>query len=323
MILIFFLIGLICLYYYTFKEGFNLRKPEYDSFFERNHIHNDKENSVLTYKNKSVSYKKMNKYTYINEKSIVKKLLIENGIPTANYYIWNPDISNDDNLSNIMMNRPLVIKPDIGEKGLNVTTDVIHDDDIIKKVNKILALKKTALIEEQILGYKEYRVTVLNDVIIGATEKISASVKGDGKSTILELIDDYNKTLKLYKIHTVDYDYIQQQGYNKHDILPNGIKLKLTNVANMSNGSHIQEVDLKSIDPMNIMLFKNIHTLLNYKVSGIDYLGDLSVPYMLMGSVIEVNPEPGINIHYNVVKNKNTFLKSIVDNLFHPNFLSV
>ena len=316
MILIIFFILLVCFYFYTLKEGFNLRKPEYDSFFERHHIHNDKENSVLTYKNKSVCYKGLNKDTYINEKSIVKKLLIENGIPTANYYIWNPAISNSDNLSNITMNRPLVIKPDIGEKGLNVTTDVMQDEDIVKKVNKILALKKVALIEEQIQGYKEYRVTVLNNVVIGATEKISASVKGDGKSTILELIDNYNKSIKIYKIHTVDYDYIRQQGYKKHDILPNGDKLKLTNVANMSNGSHIQHVDLNSIDPMNIMLFKNIHTLLNYKVSGIDYLGDLSVPYVLMGSVIEVNPEPGINIHYNVVKDKDSFLKTIVDNLF-------
>ena len=126
----------------------------------------------------------------------------------------------------------------------------------------------------------------------------------------------YNKTLKLYKIHTVDYDYIQQQGYIKKDILPNGVKLKLTNVANMSNGSQIQNVDLGSIHPMNVMMFKNINQLLNYKISGIDYLGDLTVPYMLMGSVIEVNPAPGINIHYTVVKNKNTFLKSIVDNLF-------
>jgi hypothetical protein len=129
------------------KEGFNLRKNEYDSFFERNHIHNDKENSTLTYKNKSVTYKGLNKDTYINEKSIVKKLLLEHGIPTANYYIWNPALSNNDNLSNITMNRPLVIKPDIGEKGLNVSTDVMQDEDIIKKVNKIIAMKKTALIE--------------------------------------------------------------------------------------------------------------------------------------------------------------------------------
>lgn len=314
MIVIIYFIILIFCFFFSIKEGFNLKKTEYDSFFRRNNIHNDKKNSILTYKNKSVSYKNLNKDTHINKKSIVKKIFIENGIPTPNYYMWNPDISNTDNLSNLQ--RPLVIKPDSGEKGLHVFTDVIDDKDIIKKVNKILALKKDVLIEEQIQGYKEYRITVLNDVVIGATEKIAASVTGDGTSSIMELINNYNNVIKIYKIHTVDYDYIRQQGYNKHDILPNGVKLKLTNVANMSNGSQIKNVELNTIHPMNILLFQTIHRLMNYKVSGIDYLGDLDVPYLLFGSVIEVNPEPGINIHYNVVKNKNTFLKSIVDNLF-------
>jgi len=314
-IIIYFILFIFCFYFFSIKEGFNLKSPEYDSFFERNNIHNDKENSMLTYQNKSISYKNINKDNFINDKSLVKKLFIENGIPTANYYMWNTNISTDNNLSNIMLQRPLVIKPDIGEKGMHVFTDVIHDTDIIKKVNKILALKKDVLIEEQIQGYKEYRITVLNDVVIGATEKIAASITGDGTSNIIELIDTYN-AIKIYKIHTVDYDYIQQQGYSKQDILPNGIKLKLTNVANMSNGSQIKNVELNTIHPMNIFLFQSIHRLMKYKISGIDYLGDLDVPYLLFGCVIEVNPEPGIDIHYNVVKNKNTFLKSIVDNLF-------
>ena len=316
MILIYFILLLICFISYTYKEGFNLRRKKYDSFFENHNIQNNKEKSILTYQNKSVNYKYLNIDTFINEKSIYKKLLIDNAIPTANYYVWNPSIPIDHNMSNLfVLKRPLVIKPNIGEKGFNVTTDIINDEDILKKVNKLLKLNATVLIEEQVQGYKEYRVTVLNDTIIGATEKITATIRGDGTHSIVELIDNYNKE-KYHKIHTVDYDYIQKQGYHKNDILPNGVKLKLTNVANMSNGSQIRNVDLNSIDPMNVMMFKQINKLLKYEVSGIDYLGDLSVPYMLMGSVIEVNSEPGISIHYNVVKNKNTFLKSIVDNLF-------
>ena len=64
------------------------------------------------------------------------------------------------------------------------------------------------------------------------------------------------------------------------------------------------------------MLFTHINRILNYSISGIDYLGDLAVPYTLMGSVIEVNSNPGIDIHYTVVKHKKAFLTSIVDNLF-------
>jgi D-alanine-D-alanine ligase-like ATP-grasp enzyme len=293
-------------------EGFNLRKKKYDSFFKQHNITNDKVNSTLTYQNKTVPYKYVNNIA-INEKSIVKKLLIENNIPTAPFYMWNPVISDDDNLSHIKLKRPLVIKPDIGEKGLQVYTNIIDDADIINKVNKI---NSPVLIEEQIQGYKEYRITVINGAVIGATEKITASVTGDGQHTVLELIDTYNQSLKMYKIHTVDYDYIRQQGFQKHDVLPTGFHLILTNVANMSNGSQIQSIDIITIHPINILLFKNINHILKYTLSGIDYLGDLAVPYTLMGSVIEVNPDPGIDIHYTVVKHKRAFLTSIVDNLF-------
>jgi cyanophycin synthetase len=315
MILLLFILFIVWFVFYP-REGFNLRKKKYDSFFEQNDIINDKENSVLTYRNKSVSYEKLNPIA-INDKSIVKQLLIENNIPTAPYYVWNPTLSDDDNLAHIVsLKRPLVVKPDIGEKGILVCTNILHDADIINKVNEIGNKNRTVLIEEQIQGYKEYRVTVLNDIIIGATEKITASVTGDGTHTVLELIDDYNHSLKMYKIHTVDYDYIQQQGYKKNDVLPSGVHLTLTNVANMSNGSQVYEVDISTIHPINVMLFTHINRILNYSISGIDYLGDLTIPYTLMGSVIEVNPKPGIDIHYTVVKNKNAFLTSIVENLF-------
>jgi len=228
--------------------------------------------------------------------------------------MWNTFISDNENLSHIKLQRPLVIKPNIGEQGIQVFTNIMDDADIINKVNEI---NSQVLIEEQIRGYKEYRVTVLNDVIIGATEKKTASVTGDGQHTIVELIHAYNQSLKMYKIHTIDYNYIRQQGFQKHDVLPTEFHLILTNVANMSNGSQIQEIDINTIHPINILLFKNINRILKYTLSGIDYLGDLSVPYTLMGSVIEVNPEPGMDIHYTVVKDKRAFLTSIVDNLFN------
>ena len=38
------------------------------------------------------------------------------------------------------MKRPLVIKPDLGEKGYGVSTNVIKDNDILKKVNILLKM---------------------------------------------------------------------------------------------------------------------------------------------------------------------------------------
>jgi len=319
-LIIYLIILFILLIFIWFNkiEGFNIRKKAFDPFFDQNNIIHDKPNMTFTYKNKTICYKNLNK-TYINEKSIVKKILLENGIPTSTYYMWKPEISDEDNLNNmIMMTRPLVIKPDRGECGIGVTTDIVHDKDIIHNVNKILPITPNIMIEEQVQGCKEYRITVLNGEIIGATEKTTATITGDGIHSIEDQIELYNssKIVKEHKIHTVDYNIIKQQGYDKEDVLPIGVKLKVTNVANMNNGSTIENVEINTIDPMNMLMFTRINELLNYTISGIDYLGDLSVPYTILGSVIEVNPNPSINIHYDVVDDKNKFLKTIVNNLY-------
>jgi D-alanine-D-alanine ligase-like ATP-grasp enzyme len=297
------------------KEGLKLRKEDFYSIYDKNGVVIDHKKRVINYKGKELPYTKLNK-TYINEKSIVKKILLENGIPTSNYYMWKRNESDSDNLNNLfLMKRPLVIKPDIGQQGYNVSTNVMSDSHIIEKVHTLLTMGKDVLIEEQVENYKEYRVTVLNGEVIGATEKTTATIRGDGINTITQLIEKFN-TGKEYKIHTVDYAYIKQQGYEKEDIVPNGVKVILTNVANMSNGSSVKEVDLNKIHPMNKLLFKQINEVLNYTITGIDYLGDLEVPYTLMGSVIEVNPAPGIEIHSNIVSDKKLFVMSIIDNLY-------
>ena len=316
MILFYLIILISFLIFFLYnKEGFNLRKNDFDEIFKENGIVNDKEKKIVFYKGKELPYTNLNK-TYINEKSIVKKILLENGIPTSNYYMWKPEMSDSDNLNNLfLLKRPLVIKPDLGQQGYGVSTNIVHDNDILQKVHALLRKNKDVIIEEQVENCKEYRVTVLNGEVIGATEKTTATVVGDGSHTILQLIEKFN-TGREYKIHTVDYAYIKQQGYEKDDILPNGVKVILTNVANMSNGSSVKEVDLNKIHPMNKLLFKQINEVLHYTITGIDYLGDLEVPYTLMGSVIEVNPAPGIEIHSDTVKDKKSFLMSIVDNLF-------
>ena len=63
-----FILFILFLFIFYRREGFNLRKKKYDSFFEENDISNDKVNSTLTYRNKSVAYKNMNLID-INEKS--------------------------------------------------------------------------------------------------------------------------------------------------------------------------------------------------------------------------------------------------------------
>lgn len=247
----------------------------------------------------------------------MNNILKNNDIPVSKSYVWNETLSPEENLQHIhKLIPPYVVKPIRGEKGYGVTTDIMPIDIL----THIKGLKnKNILIEEQSKG-KEYRIMVLNDTIIGATMKLPPQVIGDGEKTIQQLMDVYNQDkLPYHKIHTVDHSYIKKQGYTIHDVLPSNQKLIITNVCNMSNGATVQYIDIHTIHPMNVFLFKKINHVLDLKLSGIDYIcDDISLPYYLTGIVVEVNPNPGINIHYMVYPDdkKEELLDSILDNVF-------
>jgi cyanophycin synthetase len=323
-IYIFILILLVFVYqYYHVKEGINFTRKFFLDNYDKNNIILDKKNETLEKNGKIIGYKKINnsKLGNINMKPITNQLLQQHDIPISKSYIWNDKLSTDENLFNIQdLKFPLVVKPNHGEKGRYVTTNIMTTAELLHCVNDLKKRKKIAYIEEQATG-KEYRIMVLHDTIIGITMKTAPFIIGDGIHTVDELINNYNKKIEKYKIHTIDYNFIQQQGYTSSDIIPLGEKIIVTNVKNMSNGSTITYVDINTVHPINISLFKKINHILDLKLSGIDYIcEDLSIPYYVNGCVIEVNPKPGLEIHYDVYpeNEKNDLLNTIIDNVFYP-----
>ena len=327
----FYFVGFIIFFYYlynkffTIKEGIIFTKPYFLDKYKRDHITIDSKNYLLEKNGNIINYKNINEYKLLNHKtlknkSLVKKILEKNNIPVCNAYTWNKDISDKENLNNMnTLNLPLVVKPVSGEKGYGVKTDIMTSTELLTYVNQLLTQQKNVLIEEQAKG-KEYRIMVLNDTIIGITMKSPPSVKGDGENTLQQLIDHYNsKKTNEFKIHTIDDEYIKFQGYNTNTILPLDKKVIITNVANMSNGSLVEYVDINNVHPDNITLFKKINNILGLNLSGIDYIcEDLSIPYYLDGYVIEVNNAPGIDIHYDVTpeNKKDDLLDRILKNIF-------
>ena len=321
MILLLILILVILLYqHYYIKEGLNFTHRYFVDHYEKNNIIFDKTNHILEKDGKIINYNNL-KSTSIISKPITNQILQEHGIPVSKSYIWNNEITSNENISNIQhLKFPLVIKPSRGEKGRHVTTNIMTTTELLKYVNDLKKRGKIPFIEEQANG-KEYRIMVLNDTIIGITMKTSPFIIGDGTHTIDELIHQLNSTKsKTHKIHTVDYKWIKKQGYSSSDILSLGEKVIITNVKNMSNGSIITYVDINTVNPINLSMFKQINKILNLKLSGIDYIcEDLSIPYYLNGCVIEVNINPGVNIHYTVQPStqKDNLINSIINQVFN------
>jgi cyanophycin synthetase len=330
MIIYLYVLSVIVITYYLYKKIFTLREGILftSSYFldkyKKDDILIDRENITLERYGKKINYKNINNITdhrFINNKSLTNNLLYKNSIPVSNSYTWNNNLSSEKNLEfTNSLQFPLVVKPIKGEKGYGVTTDITSNAELLQHINNLKNQDKEVLIEEQVKG-KEYRIMVFNNNIIGITMKTPPSVIGDGENTINQLITNYNnKKIKKFNIHTIDYNYIKKQGYDINDILSQGEKIIITNVANMSNGSVVEYVDINNVNPVNISLFKKINNILGLKLSGIDYIcEDLTIPYYLDGCVIEVNPAPGLDIHYSVYpENKR---EELLDNVIHNVFI--
>jgi cyanophycin synthetase len=325
-----YILSVILITYYLYKKIFTLREGILftSSYFldkyKKDDILIDRENITLERYGKKINYKNINNISdnrFINNKPLTNNLLYKNSIPVSNSYTWDNNLSSEENLQfTNSLQFPLVVKPIKGEQGYGVTTDITSNAELLQHINNLKNQDKEVLIEEQAKG-KEYRIMVLNDKIIGITMKTPPSIIGDGENTINQLITNYNnKKAKDYQIHKIDYNYIKKQGYDSNDILSQGEKIIITNVANMHNGSVVEYVDINNVNPVNISLFKKINNVLGLKLSGIDYIcEDLTIPYYLNGCVIEVNSNPGLDIHYAVYPNNKR--EELLDNVIHNVFI--
>ena len=88
---------------------------------------------------------------------------------------------------------PVVLKPYNGNHGRGITTNIKTIEDarnafaIAKKVSN-------AVIVERFIEGADYRILVINYKFVAAAKRIPAMICGDGRSTIVELIEQINRS---------------------------------------------------------------------------------------------------------------------------------
>ena len=264
-------------------------------------IHADEIKKTLMYKGK-----KVNSAHNFNLPSSIKKssckittsnILSQNGYPVCNYMSWNHKLNNEENirLVNDKLEFPVVVKPSNGKKGKGVRTDIIDNKTLLEAINNLKKQNKNSIIIEEQASGKKYRIMILNDKFVYASENVKPIIIGDGVSSISQLIKQFPEKNNTKPIFVINEDLIQQQGYKLNSVLENNKSLNVTNVVNISNGGKNKYIDEDEIHPTNSNLFRQINNILGLNFSGIDYMSDdLSIPYFFGGKIIEVNGGPGL-----------------------------
>src|SRR5699024_11141590 len=149
---------------------------------------------------------------------------------------------------------PVVIKPLKGSMGRGVYTNIQNEDELKNAIEDFRSRfkKYTEFAVEKHYPGKEYRIYVVGDQVVGATNRIPANVIGDGKTSITNLIKNKNKERKKNpylapKPIKVDYEVrhlLKRAGYDENSIPPKGEQVFLREKSNLSSGGDpIEETD--------------------------------------------------------------------------------
>ena len=275
------------------------------------------------------SYKKhfneIDSIKLVKDKFKTSSILIKNGIPVPKF----AKIDSHDNVKNILdiMNKnkiyfPIVLKPINGTFGIDVITNIDNEEELNESINILKQKYKELMLEEQISG-DCYRIFVFNNKVIDVIKREKQYVIGDGIHSVNELIEERNKEqekMGLFQTKNVSNLFIMKQGYTLDTILEDKVKVYISNVINMHNGSRISRISLDTIPKKNMDMFINTNKYLNILCSGLDYLSDdITVAYDKNDSkILEVNGTPDTEIHTKINYNKDDddFFKKVVNNIF-------
>ncbi len=199
---------------------------------------------------------------------------------------------------------PVVIKPLNEDGGRGVSAGLMTDEQVKKAFAAAQQYSEIVLLEQHIVG-KDYRLLVFNGTLVWAIERIPAGVKGDGVSTINQLIDQTNRTrvphtaqtptLKPIAVDVDTHEFLSDQGYTINSIPEKGRFVQLSRISNISSGG-IPVPVFDEVHPDNKRLAETAADLLKLDIAGIDLImPDIRQSYLTTGgTVIEINAQPQI-----------------------------
>lgn len=251
-------------------------------------------------------YRRMGEMT---KKKVVTKMVLESfGIRTPRGFEATSLSEAKRLIKQHKLAYPVIMKPSAGTRGLGVTWDIRTDRDIEKAIAHfesasaehafLTSKSKTFLVEEMFQGH-EYRVLVLDNKVISCVEKIPASIKGDGRSSIKGLIRDFNQTrLPGFFIH-VDKtvrETLKKNNLDLKSVLPKGQVLRLRNNLNMSDGGRSIDVTHRLHPELKKICAKAAESIgLTY--GGVDLMADNIRDPKTRYVILEINSNPYYNMN--------------------------
>src|SRR5690606_402298 len=140
---------------------------------------------------------------------------------------------------------PLVVKPVGGNHGRGITVNIQNLEDAVIAFHAAKNVSPKVIIEKYITG-EDYRLLVINNVLVAAAKRSPAHIIGDGKSAIKELVDEVNRdprrgyghenVLTKITINDLSKTIIAANGYTEESVPNQRERVILIDAGNLSTG---------------------------------------------------------------------------------------
>lgn len=269
-----------------------------------------------------------------SDKHFTKKFLRDNNIATP-----QGEVFTNNTLYNALQyaknKYPLVLKPNWGSHGDHVQVNIKNEDQLINAIDffvKNTSIKEPFIIEKY-YPWKEYRLFITSKKGFAVVHREWASIIGNGKSTIEEIIIQENEKRKILKSSSptsicpivIDNEvilYLNEQNITNglQHILKNGEKLFLRKESNLAKGG--RAIDMTDIVHPSVkkLAYDCLECFPNLPVAGLDLLcEDITKPMSKDNYVIiELNSNPGLAMHTYPSEGKSRDVTSLLIDVMFP-----
>lgn len=245
----------------------------------------------------------------MENKTVTKKILHQDGyrVPAGDEF---NNIEQALKSYELFADKPFVVKPKTTNYGIGISIfkEKASYEDYEQALTIAFKEDSSVLIEEFLHG-TEYRFFVLADKVLAILLRIPANVKGDGKQTIEELVNeknadplrglDHRTPLETIQLGELEILMLKGQGYQLDSIPKNNEVIYLRENSNVSTGGDSIDVTDQISDEYKQIAVDAVAAL-GAKISGIDLIiEDKEVPATDPDAygIIEANFNPSMYMH--------------------------
>ena len=243
-------------------------------------------------------------------KGATRALLASRGLPIAEGSYHPPNEVAQAQAAGLALGFPLVVKPGGGSKGTGVTTGIDSVDELARALREVTTspFAGTGIIVERCVGGNDHRILVTRDEVISVIRRAPASVLGDGRHTVEQLVvltnaarrQNPHLAKRLIPLDQRVDDFLRRSGMSRHTVPASGKRIQVRAEANVHQGGDSYE-ELDSTHPTILTLALDaVRAVPGLMQAGIDVLLDdhrLSIDEQ-QATIIEINSRPVQTLHH-------------------------